>query len=227
MHGLSWLACNDGVVISEVLGDGLLENDWPKTLALVWSSKLGVSWPILVEWDVVVNHNGDGDAHSVHVDGVDTLVVEGWVGEKLHEAFWVLGNGSHGGQSPAVAKRSLLDVIEVDAIGTPKRVAGGFWENVGNTLPDIPALVLHGLLLIELRVSPLALGFEKLGEVWLRSGKALEWLSTLKTVHGSDLSEGLSLSSWELKIVHGWHGLDLVSESVLTEEGPGKSKDCE
>ena len=182
-----------------------------------------MSWPVFLEWDVVVDHNGDGDAQSEHVHGVDTLVVDVWVGENLLEAVWVLGNGLHGGQSPAVSKSALVDLVEVDAVGTPKRVAFLLGELVGHTLPDVVALALHGLNLIELRVSPLAIGLEKRGKVDLRIGEALEWLSTAKIIHGVGLNEGLSLDLCELKVVHGWHGLDLVSYSLLTEEGPGKS----
>jgi len=163
----------------------------------------------------------------VHLHGVDTLLVQGLDSEEFLETIWVLSDGLHSGECPAVAERALVDLIKVDAFGTPEGVSVFWLEHVGHAHPPVVAEGVHSLRLIVVLIQELVWRFKDLSDIRLGSLKTLLRLFALKLTadRGIDLSVCLIGSELErfldLKGIHG------VSLGYLTEEGPGGSYNCE
>ena len=128
--GSSGVSTFDMLVVSMVLGKGLLNDGNPEgtfitsILVITKTSEVGVA--VGVKGEEVVDDDGVGHAESVEVYSVDAVGADRIraVEEHFLDRAWDLCHGSARGEEPAVAKRSLLDIVGLNSIGTEEGVVG-------------------------------------------------------------------------------------------------------
>jgi hypothetical protein len=119
-------------VITMELSEGFLHVDWPEFF--LWSH-LEVSILVAASgslWDEVIDKDRDGHTQGVHLDRVDSGIVELLLVEHVVNALGVLSDGGKCGEDPAVTKRALLDIVEGDtrlSIILEERVSMLLWED--------------------------------------------------------------------------------------------------
>ena len=118
------------LVVSVVLGPGLLHDGHPKTLIFAMRSHRGLAFK---DWKIVVDNNGVGQAHSEEVHGVDTIVAALVINEEFLNAAWFLSNGRGTRKEPAVTERTLNHVSWYDTLVSKESVGGV--EGFPNSLP--------------------------------------------------------------------------------------------
>ena len=124
--GIVRVATDDVLVVSVVLGEGLLEDGTPEALILRDRGKEGsVSTAIIIKRKVVVDNDCVGQAEGVEVYSVDAVGTDGVirVEENLLHAAWNLSENRSARHEPAVADGALADIFVSDASGAEECVS--------------------------------------------------------------------------------------------------------
>ena len=150
---------NEGLVVSVVLGESLLEDRLPHRSIVSDVGILGVV-PLAVSGEELVDNDGSGDTERVELQGVDTSLVEVVDLEHVVDSLGNLSNSRGSSVEPAVANRSLVNIVRVDTIVSP--------DGVGSLEPDFLKSLPVGAVVSE----PSAVGESRPGKGFL-SGESI------------------------------------------------------
>ena len=131
------------VIVTMELGEGLLKDGTPDRAILSNSGEGGVL-VVLVIGKPIINDDCVRDSQIVHVDGIDTFLVDCiFIEEHAFNSVFELSESSNTGHKPAVANITLFDVVDTDTILTEERIISGR-ELIFGSLPDNPLLDISG-----------------------------------------------------------------------------------
>ncbi len=97
LSSITGVTSNDVTVVAMELGEGLFNKGSPKRTIMgdlvknsAWHVRLRGVVPLLPYWQVVVNDHSVGNTKGVHVDTIDTSLIEGLILVKEHffNATW-------------------------------------------------------------------------------------------------------------------------------------------
>ena len=124
--GIVGATTDDVLVVSVVLGEGLLDDGTPEALILRDFGKEGspATSPLLKR-QVVIDDDRVGQTEGEEVHSVDTVGTELGVrvDENLLHAAWNFSENGSSRDEPAVADITLKHIFVVDAIGAEKSVS--------------------------------------------------------------------------------------------------------